>query len=60
MLCDRRGLIISMISVFPLLDVLLMSELMFESTFSFPIIESVTFEFSIALTIKYKPCAVVY
>ena len=51
-----------MISVFSLLDVLLMSEPMleFESTFSFPILESVTSEFSLALTIKYesKPYAV--
>ena len=61
-MCDRGGLILSMISVFSLLDVLLMSELMleFESTFSFPIVESGTSEFSLAITIKYesKPCAV--
>ena len=64
MLCNRGGggLILSMISVFSLLDVLLMSELMLEleSTFSFSVVESVTSEFSLALAITYesKPGAV--
>ena len=54
MLCDRRGLILSTISIFSLLDDLLISELMleFEYTFSFPIVESVTSEFPLELKIK--------
>ena len=47
MLCDGTGLILSIISVFSLLDVLLMPELMLEleSTFSSPILEWVTSDF---------------
>ena len=47
MLCDGRGLILSIISVFSLVDVLLMPELMLEleATFSSPILEWVTSDF---------------
>ena len=55
-----RGLILSTISIFLLLNDLLISELLeFEYTFSLAIVESVTYEFPLELTIKYesKPCS---